>query len=352
MTKLEERASGKRLVIRKEAITPPASRSRRSALSEAGNVVAELEQLASDSDQSMADRDQAAADADQRIADLEQAASDLELEANHSIDAAGRRAYAEARAAREGGRMARIATTAIRFRSATERHRQAGERDGVASRRDEMASRRDRESDAREATAVVEDDPGRAGLGHSAAAISRAAAAVVRANLAIDRQRASADRDLAARDREPLVAVIERTLMDEPSGAYGRKIGEVIARQEIARARATGEALALGVIRFDAVGRDEERHNGDPARASLERYLFLALQARMRPFDSVIRWSEEEFVCTLPAEAETDTQERLEQACADIAERHPGTATSVGVGVLGGKDDGLDAMVARARVDR
>lgn len=39
--------------------------------------------------------------------------------------------------------------------------------------------------------------------------------------------------------------------MDEPTGAYGRQIGEVLLRHEIERARGTGAGLALAIVTIE-----------------------------------------------------------------------------------------------------
>jgi GGDEF domain-containing protein len=304
----------------------------------------------------MADRDQAASDADQRVSDRDQVLSDRELGANPPADPAGLRAYELAKTGRGEGTMTRMATTAVRAQVAAERHEQAWRRDEMARHRDEVAAARDRESE--EVDMAAEEMAGQLGTDSPAAkvaAVARASAAAARTRAAEDRRRAGRDREEAAHDRQEaasdralLMAEIERSQMDTPTGAYGRRLGEVLLRHELEHAQGMGRTLALGVVTFGKTTQTEQ-HQDDPALTPLARDLFLALWGRLRPFDPIVRWSEKEFVCAL---AEVDSEEarrRLSDACSEIAERHPEDATSIGVASsLDGDDDTLEGLVERA----
>lgn len=247
--------------------------------------------------------------------------------------------------------MTRMATTAVRAQVAAERHEQAWRRDEMARHRDEVAAARDRE--AEELDMAAEELAGQLGQDSPAAkvaAVARVSAAAARARAAEDRRRAARDREEAARDRqeaasdrELLMAEIEHSQMDESTGAYGRRIGEMLLRHELERAQSMGRPLALCVVTF---GKTTQAGRDDSA---LPRDLFLALWGRLRPFDPIVRWSEKEFVCAL---AEVDPEEArrwLSDACAEIAERHPKDVTGIGVASsFGGDDDTLDGLVEQA----
>jgi GGDEF domain-containing protein len=302
----------------------------------------------------MADRDQAASDADQRVSDRDQVLSDRELGANPL--SGRRRAHEQAKAGRGEGTMARMATTAVRAQVAAERHEQAWRRDEMARHRDEVAASRDRE--AEEVDMAAEEMAGQLGKGSPAAkvaAVARASAAAARTRAAEDRQRAAHDREEAARDRqeaasdrELLMAEIERSQMDESTGAYGRRLGEMLLRHELERAQGMNRMLALGVVTFGSAPQAAQRQD-DPAHTALARDLFLALWGRLRPFDPIVRWSENEFACAL---AEVDPEEArrwLADACSEIAERHPEDATSIGVASSSEVDDDtLEGLIERA----
>jgi len=298
----------------------------------------------------MADRDQAASEADQRVSDRDQDLADRELEASPT-DPTLLRAHDHAKADRGEGTMARMATTAVRAQVAAERHDQAWRRDEMARHRDEVAAKRDREAEAIDESAErMAGEFGGDSPAAKVAAVARASAAAARARAAEDRERAARDREDAARDRELLMAEIERSHMDEPSGAYGRQIGEVLLRHEIERAQGTGVHLArlvLGIVTIRETARAEEGKD-DPARDTLVRDLFFALQAKIRPYDPIVRWGEDEFTCTVSAATEEEASRSLGDACSGVTESRLGALVSIGVAVLE-EGDTLDSLIERAR---
>jgi GGDEF domain-containing protein len=304
----------------------------------------------------MADRDQAASDADQRVSDHDQLLADRELEENPSPGSVGLRAHELAKAGRGEGAMARMATTAVRAQVAAERHEKAWRRDEMAGRRDEIAAARDREAEEIESAAEkMAGELGRDSPAAKVAAVARASAAAARARATEDRQRAARDREQAARDRqeaandrELLMAEIERSQMDESTGAYGRRLGEMILRHEFERARDMHRTFALGVVTFGQAAQAEQPKD-DPAPATLSRDLFLALRGKLRPFDSIVRWSENEFVCALAEVDSGDAQNWLSEGCSEFAEQHPENATGIGIASsLDGDNDTVEGLVEQA----
>ena len=339
---------------RKDHITPRVPRRRRSAHLEADQstsdrdqTASEADQTASDADQTMADRDQAASEADQRVSNRDQDLADRELEASPANPTL-LRTHEHAKAGRGEGTMARMATTAVRAQVAAERHDQAWRRDELARHRDDVAANRDR--DAEEIDAAAEKMAGELGAASPAvkvAVVARASAAAARARAAEDRERAARDREDAARDRELLMAEIERSHMDEPTGAYGRQIGEVLLRHEIERAQDMGARLVLGIVTIEETA-EAEKGDGDPARDALARDLFFALQARIRPYDPIVRWGENELACVVSEVTEEEASRSLGDACSDLTGRYLSALVSIGVAVL--QEDGtLDSLIERAR---
>jgi GGDEF domain-containing protein len=311
-------------------------------------TASDRDQTASDADQTMADRDQAASEADQRVSDRDQDLADRELEGS-SVDPILLRAHEQAKAGRGKGTMARMATTAVRAQVAAERHEQAWHRDEMARHRDEVAANRDRE--AEEIDESAEKMAGEFGADSPAAkvaAVARASAAAARARAAEDRGRAARDREDAARDRDLLMAEIERSHMDESSGAYARQIGEVLLRHEVERAQNMGAPLALGIVTIEETADDREGRQGSDHTA-LARDLFLALQIRIRPYDPIVRWDENEFACLISEVTEEEASRSLGDACSGVDERHLSTLPSVSVAMLQ-EDDTLDSLIERARV--
>jgi GGDEF domain-containing protein len=339
---------------RKVHITPRVPGRRRSAhldadqsASDRDQTASDTDQTASDADQTMADRDQAASEADQRVSDRDQDLADRELEASPA-DLALLHAHEHAKAGRGEGTMARMATTAVRAQVAAERRDQAWRRDEMARHRDEVAANRDRE--AEEIDESAERMAGELGADSPAAkvaAVARASAAAARARAAEDRERAARDREDAAHDRELLMAEIERSHMDEPSGAYGRQIGEVLLRHEIERAQGTGALLVLGIVTIEETAQAEQGGD-DPVRDALARDLFFALQAKIRPYDPIVRWDENELTCAVSAVTEEEASRSLGDVCSGVAERHVGALARIGVTVLQ-EGDTLDSLIERAR---
>jgi GGDEF domain-containing protein len=303
----------------------------------------------------MSDRDQAASDADQRVSDRDQVLADRELD-DSPAGSARLHSHELAKAGRGEGTMARMATTAVRAQVAAERHEQAWRRDEMARHRDEVAAARDRE--AEEVDRAAEEMAGQLGTDSPAAkvaVVARASAAAARTRAAEDRRRAARDREEAARDRqeaasdrELLMAEIERSQMDESTGAYGRRIGEMLLRHELERAQGMSQTLVLCVVAFEKTTQAGQRQD-DSALTALARDLFLALWGRLRPFDPIVRWSEKEFVCALAEVDPGEARRWLSDACSEIAERYPEDTTGIGVASsLAGDDDTLEGLVEQA----
>ncbi len=237
--------------------------------------------------------------------------------------------------------MARMATTAVRAQVGSERDEQA-------RHRDEVAAARDRE--AEEVDEVAEEMAGEFGKNSPAAkvaAVARATAAAARASAARDRERAARDREDAARDRELLMGEIESSHVDESTGAYGRRTGEVLLRHEVERAQSAKLTLTLGFVCIDGPGQVGARHDG-AIDDGLARDLFRALQATLRPYDPIVRWLDNEFACAVAEIAQEDVGRRIEVARSSATKRHPGASTAVGLAVLEDGDT-LDSLVERAR---
>ncbi len=318
---------------------------------DADQTASDRDQTASDTDQGMADRDQAASEADQRVSDRDQAAADRELADHPSSDQVWLHSHEEAQTDRSEATIARMATTASRAQIASERHDHADRRDEVARRRDEVAAARDRQNE--EADEAAEELAGRLGNGSPAAkvaAVARAAAAAARAHAAKDRDRAASDREAAARDREMLRGEIERSHLDELTGAYGRRMGEVLLRHEIKRARRVKGSLALGVISVEDAVQSEDDSGRVPARVALLGDAVRTLQMRLRPHDPIVRWGESEFVCAIAEATAEQARHQLNGARSDISRDHSLALVKGGSASLS-DGDSLDSLLARARVD-
>jgi diguanylate cyclase (GGDEF)-like protein len=322
--------------------------------SDVDQTLSEGDQTSSDSDQSLSDRDQAAAQADQQISDREQAVADRQLDATDASERPSRLpGYEKAHAERDEGTMSRAATAAVRSMISAERDAQAEQRDQSARDRDLIAEERDQVADVadEEAAALAReigeaDTPAKLAL--EAAASARSLAASARSKAASDRERAARDREAAARDREFLRGEMERSQLDELTGAYRRGMGEILLRHELSRAKRLGASLTLAFIDADRL-KEINTRSGHAAGDALLRQICTALQARLRPYDPIVRWGGDEFVCTVSGVIPAEARIRLEQAAVDLGALDPQVSITFGVAAMEHADTLAD-LVGRADV--
>jgi len=319
--------------------------------SDADQTASESDQTDSDTDQTLSDRDQVAAEADQRVSDRDQAAADLEFETTPPKDPKRTRAHEEAQVARGESTIARAATGVVRTLI-------GGEREAHADRRDEIARGRDATADARDAEAEIADrvaeemletthglDPQAAEALETSAGV-RKRAAEARARAATDRRRAANDREAAARDRRLLQAEVQRSHLDELTGAYRRGMGEILLRHEIERARRSDGVLTFVFVDVDKL-KETNDSRGHVAGDALLRDVFASLQARLRPYDPIVRWGGDEFVCPIAGITLEEAKRRIEGAQTDLGELRPGASISTGFATLR-QSDTLATLVERA----
>src|SRR3954468_319417 len=307
--------------------------------SDADQTAAEADQTGSDIDQSASDRDQTQSDADQRASDRDQAAADHELDANPLVDALGHQAYELSRSERVEGTLERDVTRVIRTQIGSERDEQAKHRDETARARDRTADERDRvaEGSDREAEELARELGSDAGPRVAAAldfaAAARARPAATRAQAAVERERSARDREAAARDRERLQDDLERAHLDALTGAYRRGLGETVVRHEIERTRRLRGDLALAYMDVDRLKEINDRL-GHGAGDALLRDLVEALRSRLRPYDPVVRWGGDEFVCAVSGTDLEVATGRFDEALDVLTESQPDAAISVGLAAL------------------
>jgi diguanylate cyclase (GGDEF)-like protein len=300
------------------------------------------DQAAPDTDRSVSHDDQI--DRDQQVADLE-----LHSEPASAIDRL--RSYELAQRKRSEATLARSATSAVRARVSMDRDAEAILRDVNARRRDEIAAARDRAADIadREAAELAGnlgelDSRTQAALAAAAAARVRASAARERA--AGDRRHAARDRDAAARDRGQMQADVRRAQVDELTGAFRRGIGEVLINHEIERARRSGNELQLAFIDVDRLKETNDRL-GHAAGDSVLRCVFAGFRVRLRPYDPIIRWGGDEFVCLIPGAGREDAVARITAARSDLSGLDPAITVSFGLSSLD-EGDTMGSLVERA----
>jgi len=321
-------------------------------LSDADQTLADADQTSSDTDQSLSDRDRAASEVDQDASDREQAIADRFIETARLTGDAGRLAeYERAHAERDEGTVSRAATAAVRALISGERDEQAELRDENARDRDETAAGRDRLADvadreAETAARSVGEVDARDRHAFEAAASARTLAAADRARAATDRENAARDREAAASDRSFLRAEMERAHLDELTGAYRRGLGKILLRHEMRRADRQGAELTLVFIDADEL-KQTNAQLGHAAGDALLRRIFDGVQEKLRPYDPIVRWGGDEFVCTISGISPEEARARIAGAQANLDEREPRCSITFGLATME-PDDTLAALLDRA----
>lgn len=337
-------------MTRKPGRGQPKGQSVDQAATDADQTASDAYQTSSDLDQTASDRDQEASESDQRASDRDGAAAADEL-AGPSADPERMRAHDQAQARRAEGTLMRSANSLVRLGIAKDRDEQAVRRDEEAQIRDETAARRDKAADLAEQeakelarTTAVNDVSVREAL--EAAARARVKASAARAKASSDRAHAARDREAAALDRELLQAEVERSQRDELTGAYRRGLGEVLLSHEILRSERTNKSMMVAFLDVDMLKSTNDKF-GHAAGDVVLQSVCSALQSRLRPYDTIIRWGGDEFLCAIPGAAVADAKKRIEDAKTDLSKLDPPVRISYGLAWLQAGDT-LPELVARA----
>ena len=241
--------------------------------------------------------------------------------------------------------------------------------DEVADRADDAATERDHVASTRaerfldggidpQLTRQAAADRAHSRLDRERAERDRHAGAAERVEARHDRSTASTDRTSALDDRSHAGddritalahrrrAAVERGIatFDDLTGAYCRGPGLAELEREIARAVRTYEPLVLVFVDVDGlkVINDSLGHEaGDRLLVEVAD----ALAARLRPYDMVVRFGGDEFLCICQGITEIDAAARLTLVNAELA--HGGHSISVGLTELRA-DDTVTSFIARA----
>jgi diguanylate cyclase (GGDEF)-like protein len=181
-------------------------------------------------------------------------------------------------------------------RTGNERDREAEHRDRIAVMSDSRAETRDRRAQRRDDRADARDRL--AGSVDGQSSLDRAAARKDRQESADERERSSGDRLSADVDR--VLSARERMeyLVDELTGAHRRTAGLFELEREILRARRTGQPYTLAFIDVDGLKLVNDLH-GHAAGDDLLVLVADTIRNHIRPYDLLIRYGGDEFLCGL-----------------------------------------------------
>ena len=217
------------------------------------------------------------------------------------------------------------------------------DRDQTADERDTTSEAFDKASDARDERAEIREqtdarfDPG-AASDRAGAKRDRQGGASDRRHAEHDREAASTDRDLSARERAIL-------LVDELTGAHRREAGILELQREIIRAKRTKHPFVLVFIDVDGLKTTNDSQ-GHAAGDDLLRHVIDTVRAHVRPYDLIVRYGGDEFLCGLPDVSLAETVERFRLVNVDLASSRQASVTA-GLAALGA-DDRLEDLIQRA----
>jgi diguanylate cyclase (GGDEF)-like protein len=317
--------------------------------SERDQTSPDRDQTSSDEDQTSSDRDQTSSDSDQQSSDEDQHAADADV-----ANRADRSSYDRTTRAREVASGDREATAGRRDRAGanrgdtgSDRDRAAALRDVGAGERDASARLRDQETDA---GASWQDILLRANYDRERAAADRQRAADDRAQAAADRQVAGRERAEAQRFRTESAALLEQAATDPLTGARTRFVGLEDATRELERARRRPDSsLMLAFVDVDGL-KTLNDGEGHAAGDSLLRRVVETLRAHMRPYDVIVRYGGDEFICVMPDLSEADARARFETIRDVLAAIDPRHSISFGL-ARAEPADGIGDVIARADAD-
>lgn len=288
-------------------------------------------------------------------------ASSRDVQAKHRDEAAARRDQDAA---------LRDLDAESRDELAVARGKDAERRDEQAERRDESAEQRDQASASHEVWSGTTSPSGklsRTGVARRDAAADRRLsrhdremAAAERDNADLDRHESDGDRTgsgddrrLAEHDRgassaDRVASARERQVasLDALTGAYLRGPGLLELERDFARSRRTGLPLVLAFVDVDRLKAVNDA-GGHAAGDALLRRVANALEAKLRPYDILIRFGGDEFVCGLAGLDLAGASERIQLVHAALTESPELGSVTVGLAEIG-PDDSLESLIRRA----
>jgi diguanylate cyclase (GGDEF)-like protein len=306
------------------------------------------DQTATDQDQTWSDHDQTASDRDQRSANEDQEASDHDFADGGNPVIHERTSLARMRSSLDRDEVSRLRdeSSETRLETSEDRDQSAELRDRDAKSRDRLAHLHDLQHDTE---ASREDILLRAERDRARAAADRAKAAEDRSRAAADRKEAASQRAEARRAYGEARHNLELAATDEVTGAWTRKFGLAEVIREIERARRTGNGLMLAFIDVDGL-KEVNDTQGHPAGDQLLHLIVETVRANVRPYDVIVRYGGDEFLCAMPNLTRAGTKQRMDKITAALTEADEGHSITFGLAEYE-PADGLQEFISRADAD-
>jgi diguanylate cyclase (GGDEF)-like protein len=165
----------------------------------------------------------------------------------------------------------------------------------------------------------------------------------------IDRTSRSDDGEMAKIDRELAAAHLDRVYRDDLTGALTRRPGREALEREIARSRRGEAPLTLAFVDVNGL-KSVNDHFGHARGDDLLQAVGSALTNNVRPYDLVIRYGGDEFVCGFPESARREARACMLRVLSELALHEPTASLSVGYAELE-QDDTLNRLISRADAD-
>jgi len=190
----------------------------------------------------------------------------------------------------------------------------------------------------------------------SRASRDRARAAADRAIAADDRLRAAADRTEATRELAEAVQLrlqaandLKSATTDDLTGAWTRKFGLEEVSRELARASRTGVALALAFVDVDGLKQVNDSL-GHLAGDTLLQLVGETIRTHVRPYDVVVRYGGDEFVCAMSNLGSLEARERFGNVAEALRALDAEHSVTFGIAEAIAADN-LQSLIARADAD-
>jgi diguanylate cyclase (GGDEF)-like protein len=240
----------------------------------------------------------------------------------------------------------RLSAADARDDSAERRDIVGDRRDRASENADDRATWRDQLSEERDRAAGRRESGNTLAFDRAFAKSDRDASARDRINAERDRRAALDDRSVSKANREVSAAEREVACIDVLTGAYLRRAGILELEREMDRSRRTERPLVLAFVDIDGlkVINDTEGHAAGDFVLQVVAY---TIRDFLRPYDPLIRYGGDEFLCVLWNIDLEDVSDRFVRINAVLSKTPMAATVSVGLAQFD-KDETVELFIARA----